>query len=80
MMFQVSKQASTNAKGHRINDTGLIRFALDLWIMAGRRTYEIVNANLPEVFPAPRSIEIKLSKYQMAVIEGNKFSCISFLI
>jgi hypothetical protein len=72
MMIQASKQASTSAKGRRHNDEVLVRFAMNLWIMAGRRTYEILYSNLPGIFPTSRLVQIKLTKFQMSVVEGNR--------
>ena len=43
---------------------------MNMWIVGGRESYEIWNANFPGVFPCPRSIESWLDDYDLSVREG----------
>ena len=48
----------------------LEHFSLNLWILGGRRTYEIAYANPVGVFPSPRSIEMKLARFSNIAEKG----------
>ena len=71
IMKQSLLQKSKKAKGNRFQDPVLIRFAMNIWILGGRRAYEVLQSNFQGAFPSPRTIEIKLSKYESTIVEGN---------
>jgi len=70
MMDQAIAQSSKKKRGRRYGDRVLLDFSLNLWILGGRHSYEILHDNLPGVFPSPTTIQRKLSKYNRASEPG----------
>lgn len=70
MMDQAIAQSSKRKRGRRYKDHVLLDFSLNIWILGGRHTYEILHDNLPGVFPSPTTIQRKLSKYNRASEPG----------
>jgi hypothetical protein len=60
------------AKGYRYRDEVLLHFALNSFLMGGRRFYETTNENFPGVFPCVRTIETKLKKFDTSAPEGQE--------
>ena len=71
MMAQAIKQCGKQAKGLRHTDPALEHFSLNVWILGGRKLYEIFNANFPAIFPSPTTIQRKLMRFDKAVDEGS---------
>ncbi len=71
MMRLADEQAKKKKNGHRFKDGVLLRFAMNVRLFSGRRSYEILHSNLGKgVFPAPSTIEKKLADYHIRVKEG----------
>ncbi len=71
MMWLAEEQAKKKKNGHRFKDGVLLRFAMNVRLFSGRRSYEILHSNLGKgVFPAPSTIEKKLADYHIRVKEG----------
>ena len=47
-----------------------MRFCVNFYCSAGKLSYEILQANFPGSMPCPRTIQTKLSKYDLSVPEG----------
>jgi hypothetical protein len=67
---QTNSQATKKANGRRFEDQVLKKFAVNLWIMGGRRCYEILQSNLLGVLPSSQTIHHEMAKYQMPVVDG----------
>jgi len=70
MMNQAVSQSWKEKKGHRYKDNVLLDFSLNLWILGGPQTYEILYDNMPGVFPGPTVIQSKLEKYNASSMPG----------
>lgn len=70
MMDQAIIQGKKSGRGNRFDDGVLEHFCMQLWILGGRRTYEILHANLTGIFPSPRTIESRLASFQEPILEG----------
>lgn len=70
IMRQAISNSGANPKGRRYQDQVLVRFAINIWILGGRRTYEILYSNLQGAFPSPSTVQVKLSKFETSLIEG----------
>lgn len=79
MMNQALSQSRKKKKGRRYNDPVLIDFALNIWILGGRHTYEILHDNMPGVLPSPTAIHRKLEKYNDSCVPGKKYIFISII-
>jgi len=77
MMNQALTQSRKKKKGRRYNDPVLIDFALNIWILGGRHTYEILHDNMPGVLPSPTAIHRKLEKYNDSCVPGKHYIVIS---
>ena len=72
MMEQCQANEGRNSGGLRFKDEVLNRFCMNLWILGGRRMYEILHANLRGIFPSPRTVEAKLSGCKIYLPEGSQ--------
>lgn len=70
IMQQSISQHEKQSKGFRHKDPILEHFCMNVWILGGRKLYEIFNSNFQGVFPSPSTIERKLAKFGMSVDEG----------
>ena len=70
MMNQAISQSAKEKRGRRYQDPVLLDFSLNLWILGGPRTYEILHDNLPGIFPSPTTIQGKLAKYNASCMPG----------
>ena len=72
MMAQSIKQQGKHPKKFQHSDPTLQHFSLNVWILiGGRKLYEIFNANFPEIFPSPTTIERRLQQFDRSVDEGS---------
>jgi hypothetical protein len=71
MMAQSIKQHGKHPKKFQHRDPTLQHFFLNVWILGGRKLYEIFNANFPEIFPSPTTIERRLLQFDKSVDEGS---------
>ncbi|KAK4021394.1 hypothetical protein OUZ56_003310 [Daphnia magna] len=69
MMQQSITQNGKSPNKIRHNDAVLEHFCLNVWILGGRRLYEIFYANFPGIFPSPTTIHQKLVKFDISVDE-----------
>ncbi len=69
VMQQCLEHAGRTPRGHRFKDDVINRFCMNVWILGGRRMYEILHGNLQDIFPDTRSIQRKLSSYQTRISE-----------
>lgn len=74
MMDQAVKQGKKKGKGRRYQDRVLLDFSLNIWILGGRRTYEILYDNMPGIFPSPSLVHGKLAKFNESCEPGKTFS------
>ena len=70
MLKQAERLAGKKSKGRRYTDTVIEHFCMSVWILGGRRVFEIMYSNLKGVFPSPRTIVTKLAAYNIPVREG----------
>lgn len=70
MLSQAIAQSVKEKKGRRYQDAVLLDFSLNIWILGGRRTYEILYDNMPGVFPSPTTVQRKLGKYNDSAVPG----------
>ena len=71
MMEQAVRQKGHKSRGFRFKDTVLEHFSMSVWILGGRRLYEIFNANFQGVFPSTTTIHRRLSSFNMSANEGS---------
>jgi len=71
MMNQAIKQAGKKSKGIRHDDPVLEHFCLNVYILGGRRLYEVFNSNMPTVFPSPSTIHQRLLRFDLSLNEGS---------
>lgn len=67
---QAKCQVSKKPNGLRYSDPVVERFAINAFILGGRRFYEILHANFRGAFPSIRSVASKLEKYDTNLKEG----------
>ncbi len=70
MMDQAISQVGKQSRGMRYNDPVLEHFSLNVWILGGRRLYEIFYSNFKGVFPSPTTIQEKLNRFHIPLEEG----------
>ena len=70
MMSQAIKQTDKKKRGRRYEDPVLSDLSVNLWILGGRHTYEILHDNLPGVFASPTVVQEKLSEYNSSCMPG----------
>ena len=70
MLKQAERLADKHINGRRYTDTVIEHFCISVWILGGRRVFEILYSNLKGVFPSPRTIETKLAAFDIPVQEG----------
>ncbi len=63
MMAQSIKQQGEHPQKFQHSDPKLQHFSLNIWILGGRKLYEIFNANFPEIFPSPTTMERRLQQF-----------------
>ena len=71
MVQQLHRQEGRTPRQFRYDDPVLERFALMAWILAGRRWYEVLNANFQGIFPCTRTIQSKLDAFESTSVEGH---------
>lgn len=71
MMAQSIKQQGEHPQKFQHSDPKLQHFSLNIWILGGRKLYEIFNANFPEIFPSPTTMERRLQQFDRSVDEGS---------
>ena len=70
-MALAKKNAARGKNGHRYTDAVLLRFAMNSFLLGGRRFYEILHANCGKgVYPCPSTIEKKIAEFDIPVKEG----------
>jgi hypothetical protein len=71
MMAQSIKQQGKHPQKLQHSDPTLQHFCLNIWILGGHKLYEIFNANFPEFFPSPTTMERRLQQFDRSVDEGS---------
>lgn len=71
MMNQAMKQAGKKSRGFRHDDPVLEHFCLNIWILGGRRLYEIFHSNFTGAFPSPTTIHNRLLRFDLSVTEDS---------
>jgi hypothetical protein len=56
MMSQAIQQSGKKKRGLRYKDQVISDFSLNIWILGGRHTYEILHDNLPGIFASPTTV------------------------
>lgn len=65
MMRQAVKQFGKKPKGLRHDDVVLEHFCINVWILGGRRIYEIFHSNFIGIFPLPSTIQDRLRTFDI---------------
>jgi hypothetical protein len=73
MMKQASSQVRKNSNGRQYGDEVLRKFAMNLWIVGGRRCYAILQSNLLGVFPSSQNVIREMAKYKLPVVDCTHF-------
>ncbi|KAK4006096.1 hypothetical protein OUZ56_011251 [Daphnia magna] len=68
MMTQAIQQSGKKKKGRRYQV--LSDFSVNIWILGGRHTYELLHDNLPGIFVSPRTVRAELEKYNASCMPG----------
>ena len=63
MINECLRQESASSTGQRYKDKVLLKFGMNIWILGGRKLYEIIHSNFRGIFPCPRTIQVKLLEY-----------------
>jgi hypothetical protein len=75
MMRQAVKQFGKKPKGLRHDDVVLEHFCINVWILGGRRIYEIFHRNFIGIFPSPSTIQDLLRTFDIPLDQdGINFS------
>jgi hypothetical protein len=69
MINECLQHESASSRSRRYKDV-LLKFGMNLWILDGRKMYEIIYANFLGIFLCPRTIQVKLLEYDNSVAEG----------
>jgi hypothetical protein len=70
MINECLRQESASSTGQRYKDKVLLKFGMNIWILVGRKLYEIRHSNVRGIFPYPKTIQVKLLEYDNSVAEG----------
>jgi hypothetical protein len=76
MMWQAVKQFGKKTKGLRHDDVVLEHFCINVWILGGRRIYEIFHSNFIGIFPSPSTIQDRLRTFDLPSQDGINFSAV----
>ena len=76
MMRQAVKQFGKKPKGLRHDDVVLEHFCINVWILGGRRIYEIFYSNFVGIFPSPSTIQDRLRTFDLPSQDGINFSAV----
>ncbi|KAK4012167.1 hypothetical protein OUZ56_021266 [Daphnia magna] len=76
MMRQAVKQFGKKPKELRHDDVVLEHFCINVWILGGRRIYEIFHSNFIGIFPSPSTIQDRLRTFDLPSQDGINFSAV----
>jgi hypothetical protein len=76
MMRQAVKQFGKKPKGLRHDDVVLEHFCINVWILGGRRIYEIFYSNFIGIFSSSSTIQDRLRTFNLRSQDGINFSAV----
>jgi hypothetical protein len=76
MMRQAVKKFGKKPKWLRHDDVVLEHFCINVWILGGRRIYEIFYSNFIGIFPSSSTIQDRLRTFYLRSQDGINFSAV----
>jgi len=70
IIVQAKLMAKKKSGGYRYEDKVLLDFALNSYLLGGRKFYEVMCSNFPGVFPYVRTVQRTLKKFDNSAPEG----------